>query len=87
LRVKGEILVEKPGPDMREGQAGLLSARCLAEQQGLPALELRCGISFARLWANQGSARKGVELLGSIYHRFPSGSHTRDLIEAANLLK
>jgi len=86
LRVKGEILVEKSDPDMREGEACLISPLRLAEQQGLLSLELRSGISLAKLWANQGSARKGTELLGSIYHRFPDGSQTRDLIEAANLL-
>jgi len=87
LRVKGEILIEKSDPDMREGEACLLSALRLAEQQGLLSLELRSGISLAKLWANQGSARKSIELLGSIYHRFPDGSQTRDLIEAANLLE
>ena len=86
LRVKGEILIEKSEPDLREGEACLLSARRLAEQQGLLSLELRSGISLARLWADQGSARKGLELLGSIYHRFQDGSQTRDLTEAANLL-
>ena len=86
LRVKGEILIEKSAPDIREGEACLLSALRLAEQQGLLSLELRSGISLAKLWANQGSARKGIELLSSIYHRFPDGSQTRDLIEAANLL-
>jgi len=87
LRVEGEILIEKPAPDIREGEACLLSALRLAEQQGLLSLELRSGISLAKLWANQGSARKGIELLGSIYRRFPDGSQTRDLIEAANLLE
>jgi predicted ATPase len=85
-RVKGEILIERSAPDMREGEACLLSARRLAKQQGLLSLELRSGISLARLWANQGSARKGLELLGSIYRRFPDGAETRDLIGAANLL-
>jgi predicted ATPase len=86
LRVKGEILVQKPDPDMRKGEACLLSALRSAQQQGLLSLELRSAISLARLWANQGSARKSIELLGSIYHRFTDGSQTRDLIEAANLL-
>jgi predicted ATPase/DNA-binding winged helix-turn-helix (wHTH) protein len=86
LRVRGEILIKKPAPDMREGEACLLSALHLAEQQGLLSLELRSGISLAKLWASQGSARKGIALLGSIYHRFPVGSESRDLIEAANLL-
>jgi predicted ATPase len=86
LRVKGQILVEKSEPDMREGEACLLSALRLAEQQGLLSLELRSEISLARLWANQGSVRKALELLDSSYHRFPEGSQTRDLSEAANLL-
>jgi predicted ATPase/DNA-binding winged helix-turn-helix (wHTH) protein len=86
LRVEGEILIEKPEPDMREGEACLLSALRLAQQQGLLSLELRSGISLAKLWANQGSVGKGSELLSSIYHRFPVGSQTRDLIEAATLL-
>jgi predicted ATPase/DNA-binding winged helix-turn-helix (wHTH) protein len=86
LRVKGEILSKKPAPDMREGEACLLSALHLAEQQGLLSLELRSGVSLAKLWANQGSARKGIALLGSIYHRFPDGSESRDLVEAATVL-
>ena len=49
LRVKGEILVENSEPDMREGEACLLSALRLAEQQGLLSLEPRSGISLAKL--------------------------------------
>lgn len=87
LRVKGEILIKKPTPDLQQGEACLLSALQFAEQRGLLSLELRSGMSLAKLWANQGSARKGIALLGSIYGRFPDGSETRDLIEAANLLE
>ena len=49
LLVKGEILVENSEPDMREGEACLLSALRLAEEQGLLSLELRSGISLAKL--------------------------------------
>jgi predicted ATPase/DNA-binding winged helix-turn-helix (wHTH) protein len=86
LRVKGEILLQRSEPDMQEGESCLVSALRLAKQEGLLSLELRSGISLARLWANQGAARKGLELLSAIYHRFPDGSQTRDLIEASNLL-
>jgi tetratricopeptide (TPR) repeat protein len=86
LRVKGEILLQRSEPDMQEGESCLVSALRLAKQEGLLSLELRSGISLARLWANQGAARKGLELLSAIYHRFPDGSQTRDLIEAAKLL-
>jgi hypothetical protein len=84
LRLKGEILGER---SPHQAEACLLHTFDLARQQGLVSLELRIGISLARLWRTQGLARKGLELLASVYGRFADGSTTSDLIVAADLLE
>ena len=73
--------------DTSEGEACLLESLQLARQRGLLALELRAGISLARLWADRAERDKALELLDPIFNRFSEGFQTRDLIAAANLLQ
>jgi predicted ATPase/DNA-binding winged helix-turn-helix (wHTH) protein len=87
LRVKGEILTSMPQQDASDGEACLLQALSLAREQGLLSLELRVGISLARLWADRAQRRKAFELLDPIFGRFSEGFQTRDLVAAANLLQ
>jgi hypothetical protein len=65
----------------------LLESLELARQRGLLALELRAGISLARLWADRAQQEKAFELLNPIFGRFSEGFRTRDLVAAANLLQ
>jgi hypothetical protein len=84
--VKGEILSSMSQQDASEGLACLLQALEVAQQRGLLSLELRSGISLARLWADRGEADRALELLEPIFSRFSEGFQTRDLMAAAKLL-
>jgi predicted ATPase len=87
LRVKGEILTSMSHQNTNEGEACLLQSLEIARQRGLLSLELRTGISLARLWADRAQRDKALELLDPIFSRFSEGFQTRDLIAAANLLQ
>lgn len=87
LRVKGEILASMSPQDTSEGEAYLLESLQLARQRELLSLELRSGISLARLWADRAERDKALELLDPIFDRFSEGFQTRDLVAAANLLQ
>ena len=86
LVVKGKILSSMSQEDTSEGIACLLQALEIAQQRGLLSLELRSGISLARLWADRGEADRALELLEPIFSRFSEGFQTRDLMAAAKLL-
>ena len=86
LCVKGQILSSMSQQDASEGLACLLQALEVAQQRGLLSLELRSGISLARLWADQGEADRALELLEPIFSRFSEGFQTLDLMAAAELL-
>jgi predicted ATPase/DNA-binding winged helix-turn-helix (wHTH) protein len=86
LCVKGEILGSMSQQHASEGIACLLRALEVAQQRGLLSLELRSGISLARLWADRGEADRALELLEPIFSRFSEGFQTLDLMAAAKLL-
>lgn len=87
LCVKGQILIEGSPNETREGEACLLRILDAARKHGLLALELRIGITLARLWRSQGLIRRAIELISSLSGRFAEGSETRDLKRAACLLE
>jgi predicted ATPase/DNA-binding winged helix-turn-helix (wHTH) protein len=87
LRVKGEILTSMSQQDTSEGEACLQQSLELARRLGLLSLELRAGISLARLWADRAQRNEALELLDPIFKRFSEGFQTRDLVAAANLLQ
>jgi hypothetical protein len=70
-----------------EAEACLLESLELARRRGLLALELRAGISLAKLWADRAQPEKALGLLDPIFNRFSEGFGTRDLVAAANLLQ
>ena len=84
LRAKGDILTSTAAS---EAEACLLESLELARQRGLLALELRAGISLARLWADRAQRDKALGLLEPIFSRFSEGFQTRDLVTATNLLQ
>jgi predicted ATPase/DNA-binding winged helix-turn-helix (wHTH) protein len=86
-RVKGEILASMSQQHKNEGEACLLQSLELARERGLLSLELRVGISLARLWADRAQPDKALEILDPIFKRFSEGFQTRDLVAAANLLQ
>jgi hypothetical protein len=87
LRVKGEILISMSPQDASEGEACLLKSLQFARQRGLLSLELRAGISLARLWADRAQQSKALELLDPIVGQFSEGLQMRDLVAAGNLLQ
>jgi predicted ATPase/DNA-binding winged helix-turn-helix (wHTH) protein len=87
LRAKGDILTSMSEQHTSEGEACLLQSLELARDRGLLSLELRAGISLARLWADRAQRDKALELLDPIFNRFSEGFHTRDLVAAASLLQ
>ena len=86
-RVKGEILLSMPQPDVNEGEACLLESLRLARERGLLTLELRAGIRLARFWADRAQQAKALELLDPIVKQFSEGFQMRDLAAADHLLK
>jgi predicted ATPase len=87
LRVKGEILTSMSQQHTSEGEAFLLQSLQLAREWGLLSLELRAGISVAKLWADRAQRDKALELLNPIFNRYSEGFQTRDLVAAASLLQ
>jgi hypothetical protein len=87
LRVKGEILTSMSQQDASEGEACLLQSLQLARERGLLSLELRVGISLAKLWADRAQRDKALELLDPLFNRFSEGFQTHDLVAAATLLQ
>jgi ATP/maltotriose-dependent transcriptional regulator MalT len=86
LRAKGEVLnVMTPG-DTSAGEACLRKSLDLARERGLLSLELRSGISLARLLSGRGATKEAVAVLVPIFSRFTEGFSTRDLLAAATLL-
>ena len=86
-RVKGDILISMPKPVGNDGEACLLQSLQLARERGLLTLELRAGISLARLWADRAQQSKALELLDPIVRQFSEGLQMRDLVAAGNLLQ
>jgi predicted ATPase/DNA-binding winged helix-turn-helix (wHTH) protein len=87
LRVKGEILTSMSQQHASEGEACLLQSHQLARERGLLSLELRAGMSLARLWADRAQRDNALDLLDPTFKRFSEGFQTRDLVAAANLLQ
>jgi predicted ATPase len=86
LRVKGETLLSLPQSSKSEGEQCLQEALQLARAQGALSLQLRTGMSLARLWAQQGLHEQALELLGPLHQQFSEGFQTPDLLAAARLL-
>ena len=84
LRAKGDIL---SSISASEAEACLLESLDLARQRGLFALELRAGISLARLWTDRAQREKALGLLDPIFNKVSEGFQTRDRVAAANLLQ
>jgi class 3 adenylate cyclase/predicted ATPase len=86
LRVAGEIALLSPGRDAASAEASFARARAIARAQQARSWELRAASSLARLWRDEGKARKARELLAPVYGWFTEGLDTADLREAAALL-
>ncbi|WP_257462917.1 TOMM system kinase/cyclase fusion protein [Archangium lipolyticum] len=87
-RLHGELLLALAAPGA-EARAEECFARALerARQQQARALELRAAMSAARLWKQRGEEARARRLLQDVLGAFSEGQDTRDLMEAAELLR
>ena len=86
LRMRGEILVSMPTPDLAAGEANLRDAVQLARAQGAKGWELRAATSLARLLFGRGERQQALDLLAPTYAWFSEGVDMPDLREARALL-
>ena len=81
-RLKGELLLRLPRPDIPQATACFHQALDVARRQQAKALELRAALSLSRLWQQQGQRDQARQLLTEIYSWFTEGFETPDLQEA-----
>lgn len=81
-----QLLGHNDSRHLEAGQALLLEAVALAQQQGALAWELRSTISLARVWQRQGRYQPARDLLQAIHGRFSEGFATQDLVSLRHLL-
>jgi predicted ATPase/DNA-binding winged helix-turn-helix (wHTH) protein/acid phosphatase family membrane protein YuiD len=87
LRVKGDILSSMPRPHVSEAETCLQRALQIASEHEWLTLELRSGMSLAKLWADRGEISRSRALIEPIFSRFSEGFQTPDLVAAARLLE
>jgi predicted ATPase len=81
-RLKGELLLRLPLPDIPQATACFHQALDVARHQQAKALELRAALSLSRLWQQQGQQNQARQLLTEVYSWFTEGFETSDLQEA-----
>jgi predicted ATPase len=86
-RLKGELLLRLPLPDIAQATACFHRALDVARNQQAKALELRAAMSLSRLWQQQDRPTEARQLLADIYHWFTEGFDTADLRTAKALLE
>ena len=85
-RTKGELLLLPVGSEY-EAEESFNQALEVAKSQSAKSLELRAGMSLARLWQKQGKSADARELLAGTHGWFTEGFDTPDLIDAKSLLE
>jgi predicted ATPase len=85
-RLKGELLLRLPLPDIPQAIACLHQAFAVARRQQAKALELRAALSLSRLWQRQGKRKEARQVLAEVYGWFTEGFDSSDLQEAKALL-
>ena len=86
-RLKGELLLRLPLPDIPQATACLHQALDVARHQQARALELRAALSLSRLWQQQGELDQAQQVLTEVYGWFTEGFETPDLQEARRWLE
>jgi predicted ATPase len=84
-RLRGVLLLRRPGTPPAEAETWLQRALDVARRQEAKALELRAAMSLSRLWQQQGNRAEAYGLLAPIYGWFTEGFDTVDL-QAAKAL-
>jgi predicted ATPase len=81
-RLKGELLLQLPLPDISQATACFHQALEVARSQQAKSLELRAALSLSRLWQQHSKQDQARQLLTEIYSWFTEGFETPDLQEA-----
>jgi hypothetical protein len=84
-RLVGELR-RMQGAEQAEIEAAFRQSMAVARAQQAKSLELRAGVSLARLWQANGQSRAAKQLLEPIYGWFTEGFDTPDLQSARALL-
>jgi predicted ATPase/class 3 adenylate cyclase len=87
FRLRGELLLAKPLPDLIAAEQCLVKALETARRQRARMWELRAARSLACLWRDQERRVKAHDLLAAVYGWFDEGFDTFDLREAKALLQ
>ncbi|WP_407158021.1 ATP-binding protein [Bradyrhizobium sp. STM 3557] len=86
LRIKAELLLCGPEPDVSLAERLLNESIAIARHQSALAWELRTSISLARLRMRQGREDEARALLAPVHDQFTEGFSSRDLRAARELL-
>jgi hypothetical protein len=81
-RLKGELLLRLPRPDLSQATSCFHQALEVARSQQAKSLELRAALSLSRLWQQHGKRDQARQLLTEVYSWFTEGFETPDLQEA-----
>jgi predicted ATPase len=81
-RLKGELLLRLPLPDIPQATVCFHQALEVARRQQARALELRAALSLSRLGQQHGKWDSARQLLSEVYSGFTEGFATPDLQEA-----
>ena len=82
----GKAVVEAESPAVTIAEDCFNQSIKIARQQKARSLELRSGMSLARLCQDQGRREEARGLIANIYDRFTEGFDNLDLREAKALL-
>ncbi|HWQ36716.1 MAG TPA: protein kinase [Blastocatellia bacterium] len=85
-RLRGELLLQSDAPQAEVEECFHQAIR-IAQRQQAKSLELRAGMSLARLWQRQGKTEEARQRLADIYGWFTEGFDTADLQDAKALLE
>ena len=86
VRLRGEALLAQSRDNGAEAEAAFRRAMADAGQQSFRAIELRAGLSLARLLRDGGRKAEARDLLAPIYAAFTEGFGRPDLTAAKALL-
>jgi hypothetical protein len=88
-RLESSVTDPRSLPPDPQGEAEACFQKTIevAQQQQAKSLELRAGMSLARLWQSQGKTAEARQILAEIYSWFTEGFETKDLQEAKGLLQ
>jgi predicted ATPase len=81
-RLKGELLLWLPHPDIPQATTCFHQALEVAHSQHTKSLKLRAALSLSRLWQQHGKQDQARQVLTEVYGWFTEGFETPDLQEA-----